>query len=98
MRRELCRRKGPGLSSDPRCARARPLPCGLLSLLAHCLGTGLAQGMSGFLFVLEKVTALWSSPGGNGLRFPRKRFPGGSRCLRPVIVSITQGLVAGLWL
>lgn len=61
---------------SPLC-RGGPAPCGLLSLLAHYLGTGLAQGMSGFLFVLEKVTDLWSSPGGNGLRFPRKRVLGG---------------------
>lgn len=40
--------------------------------------TGLAQKTSGFLFALEKVTALHSSPGATALRLLRKRFLQGS--------------------
>lgn len=75
----------------PHCTPAGPSPRGLpFSLLTT---------WSGFQFVLEKVTDLCSSPGGNGPQAPHEAIPLRTRTcghLRPVIVSAEHCLRTGL--
>lgn len=66
-------------------AACSPAACRLRALLAHCVGTGLAQRMSTFFFVLDKATALCS----------RRQSLEEVQHLGPVTMSDEHRLVSG---